>query len=124
MVLSKIYRAVDNGVFEDLAGEAVGLCTDALKHGAASRSSRVVDFAANQSSACARCRAVLFVALTGTRGAHDEGTPGRVIGAWHWGGGQARRTSTEDKHVDEHVDEHVDKHAGQKGGRAAVAPRS
>ena len=31
VVLSKIYRAVDMGVFEDLAGEAVGLCTDALK---------------------------------------------------------------------------------------------
>jgi conserved oligomeric Golgi complex subunit 3 len=33
VVLSKIYRSVEIPVFEDLAGEAVGLCTDSLKHG-------------------------------------------------------------------------------------------
>jgi hypothetical protein len=43
VVLSKIYRAVDVGVFEDLAGEAVGLCTDCLK----AASSQVTAFPGN-----------------------------------------------------------------------------
>ena len=39
VLLSKVYRAVDMSVFQDLAGEAVGLCTDALKRASVTISS-------------------------------------------------------------------------------------